>query len=173
MFSAVRTDIRTFRTAVTAVTDKFHTVAAVAAIGTPAVITYTFLAGIAVSTEVIVAVIAVLATLRADHRALRTAVAVIANGIHAVDAGLAVQTEIALAARTVNTPITAFADLILGTVGALLHTVLADFGAVIAARTTVADVIAAAADTAVFTPAVITYAAPAVAAVGTDIARTV
>ena len=85
---------------------------------------------------------------------------------------MAVQTEIALSARTVNTPITAFADLILGTVGALLHTVLADFGAVIAARTTVADVIAAAADTAVFTPDVITYAADAVAAVGTDIAGT-
>ena len=86
---------------------------------------------------------------------------------------MAVQTEEALAARTVNTPITAFADLILGTVGALLHTVLADFGTVIAARTTVADVIAAAADTAVFAPAVTTYAVPAVAAVGTDFAGTV
>ena len=75
--------------------------------------------------------------------------------------------------RQSNTPITAFADLILGTVGAFLHAVLADFGTVIAARTTIADVIAVAADTAVFAPAVTTYAVPAVAAVGTDFAGTV
>jgi len=126
-----------------------------------------------VDAQVVGTVATLFTTARADVCTLRAAVSVIANHLRAVDAGLAVQTEIALSARTVNTPITAFADLILGTVGAFLHAVLADLSAVIAARSTIAYVFTAAADTTVFTPPVITNAADTEAAVGTDVPRTV
>jgi len=170
VLAALRADYRTLRTAVSVIANGLNTLSADITVVAPAVVTHTVFAIATVDAQVVGTVATLFTTARADVCTLRAAVTVIADHFRAVDAGLAVQTEETLATCTVNTPITAFADFILGTVGAFLHAVLADYGTLIAARTTVADVIAVAADTAVFTPAVTTYAVPAVAAVGTDIA---
>ena len=111
---------------------------------------------------------------RTDQRTAIAAVAAGADIIGTVIAGLTVTAEISLSANTVNAGITSAADVFIGTVRTLFITVRTDGSTVRAAVAAVADALhAVAADTAVFTPAVTTYAVPAVAAVGTDFAGTV
>ena len=172
VFPAVRANHGAVHTAAAAGAD-LYTVAAAITFIAPAVGIAAFLADIAVAAEIIVAVFTVFRTFRTDQRTAIAAVAAGADIIGTVIAGLTVTAEISLSANTVNAGITSAADVFIGTVRTLFITVRTDGSTVRAARTTVADVIAVAADTAVFTPAVTTYAVPAVAAVGTDFAGTV
>ena len=70
LFITVRTDGSTVRAAVAAVADALHAVAADTAVFTPAVVAYAVFAKSAVTAEVIIAVVAVLAAPLADQRAV-------------------------------------------------------------------------------------------------------
>lgn len=164
-FKAIGTDHRALRAAAAAVTDFLHAVAAVIAVLTPAVGVAAFPADIAVSAEVVIAVVAVLAARLADQRALRTATAAVADGLHAVAADIAVVTP---AVITHAAPAeTAVGAKITCTVTALLSAAFADLGTFRAAVAAVANRLHALA-------AVITVVAPAVAfaAVLTNVAIT-
>ena len=82
----------TFRAAVSAVTDIIYTVAAIAALRTPAVPIGTVHASVAMSAEVIVTVVAVFPAVFANNCTFRAATAAIADGFHTVSANVAVVT---------------------------------------------------------------------------------
>ena len=82
----------TFRAAVSTVTDIFYTVTAIATLCAPAVTIGTVHASVAVSAEVIVAVVAVLPAVFTNECTFRATAAAIADGFHAVSANVAVVT---------------------------------------------------------------------------------
>lgn len=166
------TDISTIRAAFAAITD-IDTFAANAAVFTPAAAVHAVFTIAAVGTEVTGAVGALLSTAGADIGTFRTAVSVVADHICTVDASLAAHAEIALAADAVDTGIAAAAHFILGTAGTFLITLETDGGTFVTAGAAVADIDTAAAQAAVFTPAIAADTADAIPAFDADVAGAV
>jgi len=173
VLSAFLTDNGAIRAAVTVVADCIYTVSAVAAVVAPAVIPYAVLTPAAVTAEVIITVVTVFSAFLTDQCTFRAPVTVVADKIGTILAGLAVQAKASLAAGTVDTPVTAFADIVLCTVSAFFHTILTDFCTIIAAGTAVTYISTFAAVVTFITPAVVTAALLTYSTVAAEVIITV
>ena len=124
----------TFRAAVSAVTNVFYTVTAIAALCAPSVPIGAVHATVTVSAEVIVAVVAVLPAGFANDCTFRATVAVIADRFHTVSANVAVVTPAVISYAPLAQ--SAIGTQISRTVGALLGTPFTNLGALRAAFST-------------------------------------
>ena len=133
-FKTVLANGCTFRAAVSAVTNVFYTVTAIATLCAPAVPIGAVHATVTVSAEVIVAVVAVLPAVLANDCTFRATVAVIADRFHTVSANVAVVTPAVIAYTSLAQ--SAIGTQISRTVSALLGTPFTNLGALRAAFST-------------------------------------
>lgn len=149
MFIASRTDNCTFRTAASAVTNVFYTIAADTTVVTPAASSNTVFAQFAVCTNIFGTVIALFSAFFTDHGTLRTAFSAVA-GIRTFTAEItiAAPSRIAYTADAVAAVRTDFS----GTVFALFSTAWTNIGTAVTAAAAFTDDSTSSAGTTVITP---------------------
>ena len=170
---APRTNNGTFRAAVSVIANILDTVSADVAIITPPVIAHTSLAQSAMGAQCAGAVGALLGTPFTYLGALRASFSADANIGRAVATGAASGTEISFSAGTVNTGIASTANILFFTICAFFVTFRANGRAIRAALPAITGGHAFSAGITVRAPAGIPCATDAVAAIGTDLTRTV
>jgi len=168
-----RTNNGTFRATVSVITNILDTVSADVAIITPTVIAHTSLALAAVGTQISRTVGTLLSTPFTYLGALRASFSADANIGRAVATGAASGTEISFSAGTVDTGTAAAANILFFTICAFFVTFRANGRAIRAALPAITGGHAFSAGITVRAPAGIPYATDAVAAIGTELTRTV